>query len=277
MDGGFISVNPRGSFINQPCRRGIGPCQPSDRNLATQIRSEKWHVMKPIHTVGAWINGQDATRPWANLIRPIWNQRPRWNPERVSFVLITVAQCTSNDRAAPSPTRAETRRRRSVPMAEKCLHGGAVAGEGDVAPPTGRNTTDENDPHGSEHERTKAGAGRLACSDWGWPVGPPCRSDTARLEKKRAGVGWLVWAEKGNSVVGRFRWIGPKTLIPFFIPFSFSHFRFKFQSSFFYSRFYTFDKIHNKQTKYPAWVASIHFILFIHLFIILQKQMLLDM
>jgi hypothetical protein len=24
-----------------------------------RIRSEKWHVMKPIQTVGAWINGQD--------------------------------------------------------------------------------------------------------------------------------------------------------------------------------------------------------------------------
>jgi hypothetical protein len=62
--------------------------------------------MKTIQTVGAWINGQDFTQPWSNPLRPIWNQWPRWNPERVSSVLITAVRCEIDAYHISSPTRA---------------------------------------------------------------------------------------------------------------------------------------------------------------------------
>jgi hypothetical protein len=53
----------------------------------------------------------------------------------------------------------------------------------------------------------------------GWQPGPTWRRVPAA--RREAGVGReREWAEKGNSVVGRCRWIWPKALIPFF-PFLF--------------------------------------------------------
>jgi hypothetical protein len=88
---------------------------------------------------------------------------------------------------------------------------------------------------------------------WIWQHGPTNKwlcKDLGRLATRShmaastsdAAWGWCggrerEWAEKGNSVVGRCRWIWSKALLLFLFSFSFSNFSFKFQSSNFYSRF----------------------------------------
>jgi hypothetical protein len=84
--------------------------------------------------------------------------------------------------------------------------------------------SDEDGPHGGERERTEAGAGRLACDEWGWAVGAwvlPGSKPGCATERE---MGQMVVGAAQNKVI---------SLFFFYFLFQFQiRFKFKFQIEF---------------------------------------------